>query len=512
MSVEEPAVFVVGAGPGDPGLLTLRAVEILGFADLVLYDQLVPRRLLDYAKAGAELVCVRDLPASNQDKYPALYELMITAAQSGKKVVRLKGGDPLVFGRGAEEVQALRAAGVNYEVVPGVTAALATAAYLDVPLTHRLHTSAVAFLTGHELPSKQNSRLDWEALARFPGLLAIYMGIARLPVIVSELIKHGRDPKTPALIAERVSTGEMRSVVTTLSELELARRTAGLEAPGLILIGDAVEHTATPSWFEQRPLFGRRVLVTRPKHQAGSMVRQLEKLGAVPFTLPTLQIREPADLAPLDAVISKLNTYHWVVFSSANGVAGLLKRLHTLEYDARRFGSCKIAAVGARTAAALREHGLVADIVPSDAFIAESLAEDLKSHVANQRILLVRANRGRDHLATELGGIAEVESVVAYEQIDAVDTNTDTFASLRRGEIEFVPLFSSNSARALLSQFDETLLGRVLRNEIKLVAISSETGRAIEQLGFPVAATATQATADGLIDAIRKLSTGSSNG
>jgi uroporphyrinogen III methyltransferase/synthase len=224
MAVVEPAVFVVGAGPGDPGLLTLRAAEILGFADLVLYDQLVPRRILDYARPGAELVCVRDLPANNQDKYPALYARMIEAAETGRKVVRLKGGDPLVFGRGGEEVQALRAAGVNYEVVPGVTAALATAAYLDVPLTHRLHTSAVAFLTGHELPSKQNSRLDWEALARFPGLLAIYMGIARLPIIVSELIKCGRDPNTPALIAERVSTGEMRSVITTLVELEQARR------------------------------------------------------------------------------------------------------------------------------------------------------------------------------------------------------------------------------------------------------------------------------------------------
>lgn len=505
MSVVEPAVFVVGAGPGDPGLLTLRAAEILGFADLVLYDQLVPRRILDYARPGAELVCVRDLPANNQDKYPALYARMVEAANAGLKVVRLKGGDPLVFGRGGEEVQALRAAGVNYEVVPGVTAALATAAYLDVPLTHRLHTSAVAFLTGHELPSKQNSRLDWEALARFPGLLAIYMGIARLPIIVSELIKCGRDPSTPALIAERVSTGEMRSVITTLSELEQARRKAGLEAPGLILIGDAVQHAATPSWFEKRPLFGRRVLVTRPRHQAGPMVRQLEKLGAVPFVLPTLEIREPADFTALDAVISKLGSYQWVVFASANGVTGLLKRLHTLGYDARRFGSCKLAAVGARTAAALREHGLNADIVPAEAFIAESLSAELKSQVVNQRVLLVRANRGRDHLSTELGTIAEVETVVAYEQHDTVDINAEVFTSLRRGEIEFVPFFSSNSARALLSQFDETLLGRVLRNEIKLVAISSETARAIEQLGFPVVATAQQATADGLIDAIRLL-------
>ena len=206
----EPRVFLVGAGPGDPGLLTLRAAELLARADLVLYDQLVPRRLLDLANPAAERVCVRDLPGQHPDKYPHIHALLIEAARAGKTVVRLKGGDPLVFGRGGEEAETLRAAGVAYEIVPGVTAALAAAAYLDIPLTHRQHASAVALVTGHELPNKPGNRLDWEALAAFPGTLAIYMGIARLPLIVAELLKHGKDPDTPAAIVERASTGDMR--------------------------------------------------------------------------------------------------------------------------------------------------------------------------------------------------------------------------------------------------------------------------------------------------------------
>src|SRR5881227_413107 len=232
-----PTVFLVGAGPGNPGLLTLRAAEVLARADVVLHDQLVPPRLLDLANPAARRVCVRDLPGHHPDKYPHIHDLLIEAAKAGKTVVRLKGGDPLVFGRGGEEAEALRTAGVGYEIVPGVTAALAAGAFLEVPLTHRNYASAVALVTGHELPNKPGNRLDWKALAAFPGTLCIYMGVARLPVIISELLKYGKDPDTPAAIVERASTGDQRTVYSRLADLELARRNAGLEAPGLILIG-----------------------------------------------------------------------------------------------------------------------------------------------------------------------------------------------------------------------------------------------------------------------------------
>jgi uroporphyrinogen III methyltransferase/synthase len=508
----EPLVFLVGAGPGDPGLLTLRAVEILAAADLVLYDQLVPRRLLDFAAPHAERVCVRDLPATAQDKYPNIYARMIEGARAGKRVVRLKGGDPLVFGRGGEEAEALRASGIPYEIVPGVTAALATAAFLDIPLTHRSHTSAVAFVTGHELPTKPGSKLDWEALARFPGTLAVYMGIARLPILVSELLRHGKPPDTPAVIAERVSTGEMRSVKTRLADLEAVRRAAGLEAPGLILIGECAAFRPDVSWFEARPLFGRRVLVTRPRHQAEPMVRALEHLGAVPAVLPTMTIRDPADFGPLDDALAKLRSpdggFDWVVFTSANGVTAFFRRLKHHGRDVRDLGRVKLAAIGPKTADALRHYHLTADVVP-DLFIAEGLVAVLRERVKGQRVLLVRANRGRDHLPNELSRVASVSQVTAYEQVDEVDAESPALAALRRGEIEFVTLSSSNVARGLLGTFDEHLKGRVMRGDVKLVCISPETGKAVRELGYPVAAEATVYTADGLIDAVKTLAAGS---
>src|SRR5581483_11086648 len=295
-----PTVFLVGAGPGGPGLLTLRAADVLARADLVLHDQLVPARLLDLANPAAEKVCVRDLPGHHPDKYPHIHTLLIEAARAGKTVVRLKGGDPLVFGRGGEEAEALRDAGVAYEIVPGVTAALAAGAFLEIPLTHRKYASAVALVTGHELPNKPGNKLDWKALAAFPGTLCIYMGIARLPVIVAELLRYGKDPGTPAAIVERASVGEQRSVFSRLADMEEARRNAGLEAPGLIVVGEAVAHRPPHPWFE-----------TRPPHQAGDMVRKLEHLGAVVYRMPAVEIREPADFGPLDRALGELRDGGW---------------------------------------------------------------------------------------------------------------------------------------------------------------------------------------------------------
>ena len=306
MDPSSTKVFLVGAGPGNPGLLTLRAAELLAQADLVLYDQLVPLRLLEFANPAAELLCVRDLPGHHPDKYPHIHALLIERARSGKVVVRLKGGDPLIFGRGGEEAEALRRAGVAYEIVPGVTAALAVGAFLEVPLTHRNFASAVAFVTGHELPHKPGNPLDWKALAAFPGTLCIYMGVAKLPVIVSELLKYGKPPDTPACIVERASTGEQRTVVSKLANLEEDRRLAGLEAPGLIVIGEAVAHRPDHSWWESRPLFGQRVLVTRPAYQSAGMVRKLEQLGAVVYRMSSVEIREPADFGPLDRALARL--------------------------------------------------------------------------------------------------------------------------------------------------------------------------------------------------------------
>jgi uroporphyrinogen III methyltransferase/synthase len=502
-----PTVFLVGAGPGNPGLLTVRAAEVLARADLVLYDQLISDQLLDLANPAAERVCVRDLPGHHPDKYPHIHQLLIAAGQSGKTVVRLKGGDPLIFGRGGEEAEALRSAGVGYEIVPGVTAALAAGAYLEVPLTHRNYASAVAFVTGHELPNKPGNRLDWKALAAFPGTLCIYMGVARLPVILAELLKYGKDPNTPAAIVERASTGDQRAVHARLADLEAARRHAGLEAPGLILVGDVVAHRPPVSWWEARPLFGRRVLVTRPAHQAPGMVRKLEHLGAVVYRLPTIEIRDTLDTTPLDRALGQVRAgdWDWLVFTSANGVHAFIRRLEAIGRDVRDLGLVKLAAIGPKTAAALRDHHLRADVVPADTFSSEGLVESLALHVSGRRVLLARANRGRELLREELARIATVEQVTVYDQIDTLTPDAGVLDHLRRGEIRYVTLPSSKIAENLLRAFDETIRGRVERGEVNLVAISPETGNAARQMGYPVAAEATTFTADGLVEAVVRL-------
>ncbi|CAN5398821.1 uroporphyrinogen-III C-methyltransferase [soil metagenome] len=496
----EPRVFIVGAGPGSPGLLTLRAAEVLAKADLVLYDQLVPPRLLDFAKPTAERICVRELPGNHPDKYPYIHQLLIDRARRGQTVVRLKGGDPLIFGRGGEESDALRDAGILYEIVPGITAALAAAAFLDIPLTHRHISSAVAFVTGHELPMKPGNKLDWKALAAFPGTLAIYMGIARLPLIIAELTKYGKDPATPAAIVERASTGDMRTIVTTLINLDKDRRAAGLEAPGLILIGEAVRHRANVSWFESRPLFGKRVLVTRPTHQARNLIHRLEKLGAVAYHLPTMTMKDPADWGPVDNVIDTLNKSDaWLVFTSANGVTHFFKRLFERGHDLRLLGRTKLAAIGPATAAALAEFKLTPDVVPGEDYSSEKLAAMLALHVRGQRVILARADRGRDLLRSELAKIADVTPIVVYEQHDSVLTDHAVFDHLRRGEIEFVTLTSANVAKGLLSVCDDVIRGRIERGDIKLIANSPQTTSMIRSLGYPVAAEAKAATDGAMI-------------
>src|SRR5262249_7768295 len=332
-------VALVGAGPGNPGLLTLRAAELLARADLVLYDRLVPVRLLDRVPASARRICVDALHGSHPERWPEIYQIRIAAARGGQRVVRRRGGDPFVFGRGGEEAEALRRAGVPYEVVPGVTAALGASAFAGIPLTHRQHVSAVAFVTGHEKPDKTDSFLDWPALARFPGTLVIYMGVARLPHIVQALLDNGKAAETPAAAVHWATTGRQRTVTAALRDLPAAVQQAELKAPSLVLIGSVVSLRAELAWFEARPLLGKRILVTRPGHQATEMMPRLEELGAVVSLLTAVEIREPADWAPVDHALADLAAYQWLVFTSANGVDALIRRLRQTGRDLRALGS-----------------------------------------------------------------------------------------------------------------------------------------------------------------------------
>jgi uroporphyrinogen III methyltransferase/synthase len=500
-----PVVALVGAGPGNPGLLTLRAAELLGRADLILYDRLVPVRLLDHAAESARRICVDSLHGTHPERWPEIYQIMIEAARQGQRVVRLKGGDPFVFGRGGEEAEALRQAGIPYEVVPGVTAALGAGAFAGIPLTHRQHVSAVAFVTGHEKPDKTDSFLDWSGLARFPGTLVIYMGMARLAHIIEMLIAHGKPGQTPAAAVHWATTGRQRTVTAPLIELPAAVQQAGLKAPSLVIIGSVVSLRAELAWFEARPLLGKRILVTRPRHQASEMISRLEELGAVVSTLPAVEIREPADWAPVDRALANLSAYQWLVFTSVNGVEALISRLRLTGRDLRALGGLRLAVIGPATADALRRYLLEPDVVPK-VYDSEGLACALKERVIGQRVLLARADRGREVLREQLTDVADIQQIAVYSQVDAIDRSSEALQSLRRGEIDYVTLTSSNIARSLVRVLDEDSLKLIRTGTVQLVSISPVTSAAMWELGLPIAAEAREFTAEGLVQALLSLS------
>jgi uroporphyrinogen III methyltransferase/synthase len=498
-------VSLVGAGPGNSGLLTLRALECLREADVVLYDRLVAPRILDHVSPHAERVCVSDLAPHHAERCGPVHQTLIDAALAGKRAVRLKGGDPLLFGRGGEEAEALRAAGIPYEIVPGVTAALGAAAWAGIPLTHRGLASAVAFVTGHEDPTKPEPELDWAALARFPGTLAVYMGLSRLEAVARLLIAFGKPSDTPAAVIQFATTGEQRSVTGALRDIAAAARAAGLASPAVTLIGPVVALGERLAWFERLPLHGRRVLVTRPRGQTDELAARLEGLGAVPLLLPVLEIRPPADWAPVDAAIDRLASFQWLVFTSVNGVQAVLRRLRQRGRDLRALGHLRLAAIGPGTAEALRACHLDPDVVPAE-YRSEALAAALKPLVAGQRVLLARADRGRDVLRDELRAVAAVEQVAVYSQADVGDGDPAVLDSLRTGKVDYVLLTSSNSARALARLLDETCQSHLRDGRIKVVSISPVTSAAVRDLRWPVAAEAEVYTTEGVVQALVRLS------
>lgn len=495
-------VYLVGAGPGDPGLLTLRAVECLGLADLVVHDKLVNRRVLDHAP-NAQHICVDELPAPHAERHPHLSRLLIEAARKGQTVVRLKAGDPFIFGRGGEEALALAAARVPFEVIPGVTAALAAGACAGIPLTDRHHSSAVAFVTGHECPGKAGSMLDWAALARFPGTLVIYMGLARLGAIAEALIGQGKTADTPAAVIRWASLGNQITISGTLATIARQAQEAKLASPAVTIIGPAVDLRQQLAWFEQRPLFGQRILITRPRRQSDALNRQLENLGAIVYSLPVVEIGPAPDLAAVDRAIARLAEFQWLVFTSANGVQAFLDRVLETGRDLRALASLRLTAIGPRTAEALRSYHLQADLVPSE-YRSESLAASLAPQVAGQRVLLARADRGRDVLRDELTKVADVEQVAVYSQADAVEADAEVLGLLRRGEIDFITLTSSNIARGLIRLLDDQAKSH-LGQEMQIISISPVTTAAVREMGFEVGAQAKKFTAEGIVEVMLAL-------
>jgi uroporphyrinogen III methyltransferase/synthase len=498
----EPAqVFIVGAGPGHPGLMTLRAVECLAQADVVIHDKLVPPALLDHAPLAARRICVADLSAAHCDRYRPVRETLVREARAGNRVVRLKGGDPFIFGRGGEEVEYLREQGIAYEIVPGVTSAIGAAACAGIPLTHRDHASAVVFVTGHEQPVKPEAAVDWPLLAKLPATLVIYMGLSRLAYIANTLVQHGKDPAAPAAAIHWGTTGGQINVEAALSELPEAVRRAGIQSPALIVIGSVVNLRTKLAWFERRPLFGCRVLVTRPRRQARDLAHRLELLGAVPLILPVVDIRPLEDWSEVDRALNELASLDWLVFTSANGVSAFLDRLLESGKDVRSLGHLKLAAIGPKTAEALQEYHLRADLVPAT-YRSEELAEALRPDVAGKRVLLARADRGRDVLPKQLAEVADVQQLTVYRQVDVPAGDGHELDCLRRGEIEFVTLTSPSIARAFLGCLDDVCRQRIASGEVKLVTISPVTSAEVQKAGLPVAGEAAPFTTEGVIQAV----------
>ncbi len=456
--------------------------------------------MLDFAPAAARRICLRELNEHHAERVPLVNEMLIEAARQGQCVVRLKGGDPYLFGRGGEEGELLHQAGVAFEVVPGVTAALGAAAFAGIPLTDRRHASAVAFVTGHEQGDKDTSQLDWEALARFPGTLVFYMGVARLPVIalIDRPRQIGRHSCGPGPLGDDRPAARRRSGAGGSAR---AVEAAGLKSPALVIVGAVVQLRSRLDWFASRPLFGRRVVVTRPRHQAGGMVRRLEELGAEVVVLPTVEVREPTDHAPVDRAIAELSRYQWLVFTSTNGVHFFLRRLRSLGRDLRALGPLKLAVIGPVTAEALRSYHLEPDLMPAE-YCSESLAAALAERTAGQRILLARADRGRELLRDQLAVVAEVDQVAVYAQVDALEVDAETLGQLRSGTIDYIALTSSNIARSLVRLLDAEALEQLRNGTVRLVSISPVTSAAVRELGLPVAAEATEYTTDGLIEAL----------
>jgi uroporphyrinogen III methyltransferase / synthase len=481
-------VYLVGAGPGDPGLMTRRSLELIATADAILYDRLIPPGALDGARPDADLRYVGKQPGGGSMGQDEINAQLVELGRAHKVVVRLKGGDPFVFGRGGEEAQALAGAGVPFEVVPGVTAGVAAAAYAGIPVTHRDDASAVAFVTGHEDPEKPESALDWSALAAFPGTLVLYMGVKNLSRIAERLIDSGRAAGEPAAVVERGTLPGQRAVSGTLGDIAERVAGAGLRAPAITLVGPVARLRDGLEWFERRPLFGRAVVVTRARAQASGLAARLTALGAQVVEAPAIRI-EPRPASEVDPVVRHIADYPFVILTSPNGAALLSHSLERNGLDARALAGAAVAAIGPGTAAELRRSGIRADVVPPRS-IAESLVEALAElPVTGKRVLVARASEARDVLPealVERG--AEVEILPLYYTVAEPPSEP-------LGDADYVTFTSSSTVRFFIENAS-------IPNGARVVSIGPVTSETARSLGLRVDVEAQQHDIDGLVEAL----------
>jgi uroporphyrinogen III methyltransferase / synthase len=495
MNLQPGIVYLVGAGPGDPGLMTVRSLELIVAADVIVHDRLIPREALEAASSYAELIYVGKEPGAASVPQEGIADLLIDRARRGKLVVRLKGGDPFVFGRGGEEAEALAEAGIPFEVVPGVTAGVAAPAYAGIPVTHRDDASAVAFVTGHEDPEKGEDALDYEALGRFPGTLVFYMGVKALPRIAERLIAAGRDPAEPAAVVARGTLPDQRTVLSTLEGIAQAASEADVQAPAVTVVGPVAARRERIAWLEGRPLHGKRVVVTRARAQASELARRLAALGAEPVELPAIRIEPRLDTDEVRRAVESLHAYALVCLTSPNGVNLLFEVMAAQGRDARALANASVAAIGAGTEAALASHSVIADIVP-ERFVGEQLVEALTQlELQGKPVLIARAAEARELLPEALRKRgAEVDVVTLYE---TVPEDPDPEAIERAREADFVTFTSSSTVRNFVQA-----TGDGVPKGARVISIGPVTSAAAREAGLKVDIEAERHDIDGLVEAL----------
>ncbi len=493
-------VYLIGAGPGDPGLLGLKAKHCLEVADAVVYDRLADPRILAFARKDAEMIYVGKASANHTMRQPDINKLLVKLAAEGKTVARLKGGDPFVFGRGGEEAIELKEAGLPFEFVPGVTSAIAVAEYAGIPVTHRHVATSFAVITGHEDPTKGESTINWQGLATAVDTLVFLMGVENIEKISSQLIANGRSASCPAAVIRWGTHPEQRTLITTLGNAAADVKATGMKPPAIFLVGEVVRLREQLQWFDNKPLFGKTVIVTRARAQASALTQKLEALGAKVIEAPAIKIVPANDYAPLDAAISNISTYKWLVLTSANGVEYFFEHLQSAGKDARALANIKIAAIGSATAKALAAHGITADLIPS-AYRAEELVEALQSQVdAGDKILLARAKVAREVLPEALRKMgAAVDVVTAYETIADCENKDELIAALESGEASVVTFTSSSTVTNLLQVLGDKA---ELLSKAALAAIGPVTSDTLTKHGYTAAINAAEYTINGLTEAI----------
>lgn len=496
--------YLVGAGPGDPGLLTLRGKECIELADVVVYDYLSNPELLRFAKPNAEKIYVGKKSRDHTLSQEGINKLIVEKARQGKVVTRLKGGDPVLFGRGAEEAQELADAGIAFELVPGITSAIAGPAYAGIPVTHRSHCSQLTIFTGHEDPTKPGSSLDYAKIAHADGTKVMLMGVERIGEIAGKLIEHGAAAATPVALTRWATTGRQQTIEGTLGTISQVIADTGFKAPAVCVIGSVVLERDRLNWFENRPLFGKRIIVTRTRQQAGGLSKKLAQLGADVIEVPTIRIEPPKDLKGFGQLVMDAHTYDWLVFTSPNGVERFFEMFYKVYDDARSIGGVKIAAIGPGTAEKLKSFHLAVDLLP-DEFVAEGLVKAFKKQgVENQTILWVKAEQSREVLANELTAMgAIVDEAIAYRTVPE-DADHEAVQRFKAEGADVITFTSSSTVEHFLE------LKAPLPEGIKIASIGPITSATLRQRGLRVDIEAEDHTIPGLVTAIESCFTKSS--